>query len=97
MINLQSVAQEIGVPKERLLHTLRACKIPFERNEVLGTDYVTGEVADQLVSIYRNASQPTQVPRPTPEHLREEYTPFERGVLRREHDARFGPAKGDLP
>lgn len=96
-VRLDRLATEIDQPLERVWTTVRNNLIPvYGRSNVDGMAILATEQADQVRSIYRNAGQPTQVPTPTPDRLREEYTPYERHVLQQEHDERFGPDRGDL-
>jgi hypothetical protein len=95
-LHLEDLALEMGQPIERLVETVIGNRLP-RRCLGRGIYVITEETADRLRSIYRNASQPTQVPRPTPEHLREEYTTDERRAIRQQYVDSHGPERGDRP
>ncbi len=74
-MSADQLADEIGVTPSQVLTTIRGNGLPFTR--VAGTYVVDPEVAEHIRTLYRNAG-PSQEGRPTPEHLREEFTRQER-------------------
>lgn len=90
------LAREMGVAHARIIHTMEGCLLPVVRIDDHDGFLITEETAERIRTLYRNAG-PSQTPRPTPMHLREEFDAQERAQARQDRIDSDGPTRGDRP